>query len=247
MIGDNDTEEAQAMTIESYSPAGEDLIALLGASVILAVVIFSAGLLAGLLLRRGPGRLVAGIMLKALKPFRPGDIISGCGVTGTVAAIHLFNTVLVMPDNATLLVPNVSLMEGTIVNHTAKGTRRVDIMFGIEYGGDVDAAMDIIEEVLSKDLRILAEPPPRVVVAEYCTCGVVLIAQPWVSASECSPVRSEITASVHKLFDAEGVTMHCLGTMPPTSAALEEERALRSLPECGWGHEWKLSYRCGSP
>jgi small conductance mechanosensitive channel len=197
------------MTIEYFSPAGDDLIALLGTSAILAMVIFAAGLLAGLLLRSGPGRLAAGIMLKAVKPFRPGDIISGGGVTGTVASIRLFNTVLVLPDNATLLVPNVTLMESTIVNHSAKGTRRIDLMFGIEYGGDIDAAMDIIEEVLSKDPRVLAAPSPHVAVAEYCTCGVVLVAQPWVSASDCWQVRSETTASVHKLFDAEGVHMHC--------------------------------------
>ncbi|BBO70397.1 hypothetical protein DSCA_43270 [Desulfosarcina alkanivorans] len=197
------------MRIELFSSAGNELIAVLGTSVILAMIIFAAGLLVGSLLRSGPGRLVAGIMLKAARPFRLGDIISGGGVTGTVSSISWFNTVLVMPDNATLLVPNVNLMEGTIVNHTAKGTRRIDIMFGIEHGGDIDAAMDIIEEVLSKDPRVLDIPPPRVAVTEYCTCGVVLVAQPWVSAGDCWQVRSETTASIHKLFDAEGVHMHC--------------------------------------
>ncbi len=196
------------MTMESFFSTGYDLIALQGIGVVLAIVIFVSGLAIGIVLKAEPFQFIAGMMLKAVKPFRPGDTISGDGVTGTVESIRLFNTVLVTPDNATLFIPNINLMKSTIINHTSKGTRQIEVMFGLEHGGDVEAAIDIIEEVLSKDKRVLTEPCPRVTVAEYLVCGIVLIARLWVSSNKHLQIRSEIMSSVYKLFNEEDIHMH---------------------------------------
>ena len=210
------------MTIKSFSPTVYELVTLLGVGIMLAIVIFAAGLFFGLTLKTGLGHLVAGLILKIVKPFQLGDTISLAGSSGTVESVRWFSTVLVMPDNATINVPNIKLMESTIVNQTAKGTRKIEIMFGIEYGQDIDAAQDIIEEVLSKDPRIHADPCPRVAVSKYFSCGVVLVAQAWVSTSGYRQARSEITASVQNLLIAEDVHMLCIGNAP-TDAVMKHE------------------------
>ena len=159
-------------------------MALFGISVMIAAAIFAAGLLVGILFRTGSCRFVAGLMLKAVKTFQLGDTISGSGVTGTVASIRWFNTQLVMPDHTTVIVPNISLMGSTIVNHTANGTRRIDIRFGVANGGDIEAAIDIIEEVLLRAPRVLAELSCRIAITGYFADGVILDAQLWVSVAD---------------------------------------------------------------
>jgi len=187
---------------------GRDLAAVLGTGAILAVGCFAAGLLVGLLFRYAPGQLIAGALLKFTRAFRRGDTISAGGATGTVASIRWFSTQLVLPDNTTLLVPNIDLMSSTVINHTANGIRRIDIFFGIAHGSDLEAAADIIKEVMAKDPRILQQPSAGIAITESDAGGVVLIAQPWVSVREYSQVCSDTTLSIHRLFASEGIRRH---------------------------------------
>lgn len=93
-------------------------------------------------------------------------------------------------------------------NHTANGTRRIDFRFGIANGGDIEAAIDIIEEVLLKDPRVLAEPSCRIAITGYCADGVILDAQLWVSLADCWKARSETMVCVRSMFEAEGIRIN---------------------------------------
>ena len=196
------------MITDFFSATLDNLMALFGISVMIAAAIFAAGLLVGILFRTGTCRFVAGLMLKAVKPFQLGDTISGSGMTGTVASIRWFNTQLVMPDQTTILVPNIDLMGITIVNHTANGTRRIDIRFGVANGGDIEAAIDIIEELLLKDPRVLADPSCRIAITGYCADGVILDVQLWVSVEDYWKARSETMVCVRNMFEAEGIRIN---------------------------------------
>ena len=196
------------MIADSISISGNELTALLGTAALLAAVCFSAGLIVGLLLRAAPAQLAAGFLLKSMKPFRRGDMISVGSETGTVASIRWHSTEIVLPNNATLFVPNSELLGSRIVNHTAKETRRFDIRVGIAHSCDLEAAADIIKEALSSDPRTLKEPPPCVAIAESDLKGLALISQAWAPATEYRQVRSDTTQSIHRLLAAEGIRMH---------------------------------------
>ena len=113
-----------------------------------------------------------------------------------------------MPDHTTVIVPNISLMSSTIINHTANGTRRIDIRFGVANGGDIEAAIDIIEEVLLRDPRILADPSCRMAITGYCADGVIVNAQLWVAVEDYWKARSETMLCVRNMFEAEGIRIN---------------------------------------
>jgi small conductance mechanosensitive channel len=71
------------------------------------------------------------------RPFKVGDYIEGAGVGGTVEAIQIFTTQLKTPDNKTIIIPNSKISGDNIINYSAKGTRRVDLVFGIGYGDSI--------------------------------------------------------------------------------------------------------------
>ena len=184
------------MSVDILSLAGEELMLLLGICAVLAAAGFAAGLFVGLLLRSPRGHVLAGIILKAARPFRRGDQVSVDGSTGTVMTFGWLHTRLALPDNSVLLVANIDLMGSTIVNHTAQSNRRMDMRFNIAHGGDLEAAADIIKEVLSKDPRVLPKPPTRITIAESRSGCLALVAQPWVSIGNYQQVRSETAAAI---------------------------------------------------
>ena len=96
---------------------------------------------------------------------------------------------------------------GNITNYSAKGTRRVDLKFGIGYGDDIDHAKKIIWEALNKETRILKDPAPAVMLIELADSSVNFAVRPWVTVSDYWEVYSSLTETIKKSFDAEGISI----------------------------------------
>jgi len=106
-------------------------------------ILGAAGLAIGLALQGSLANFAAGFLMIIFRPFRVEDYIEGGGIAGTVEEIQIFTTTLKTPDNKTVIVPNAKMTGDNIINWSAKGTRRVDMVFGIGYGDDIDKAKKI--------------------------------------------------------------------------------------------------------
>ena len=98
-------------------------------------------------------------------------------------------------------------MGGIITNVSAKPTRRVDMVFGIGYGDDIDKARDVILEILNSDERVLKDPAPQVAVSELADSSVNFVTRPWVNAADYWGVKFDTTEQVKKRFDAAGISI----------------------------------------
>ena len=141
------------------------------------------------------------------KPFKVGDFIEGAGVAGTVEDIQVFTTQLNTPDNKTIIVPNSKIMGGNITNFTTKGTRRVDMVFGIGYGDDIDKARRVINEIIDQDERVLKDPAPMTAVSELADSSVNIVVRAWTSADDYWGFYFDTTEAVKKRFDAEDINI----------------------------------------
>jgi small conductance mechanosensitive channel len=168
-------------------------------------ILGAAGLAVGLALQGSLANFAAGFLMIIFKPFGVGDYIEGAGVAGTVTDIQIFTTTLRTPDNKCVIIPNAKLTGDNIINWTANGTRRVDMVFGIGYGDDIDQARRIMQEVLDQDKRILADPPPLIAVHSLGDSSVNFVVRPWAKVSDYWGVYFEATEKIKKAFDANGI------------------------------------------
>ena len=167
----------------------------------------AAGLAVGLALKESLANFAAGFMMILFRPFTVGDYIEGAGTAGTVEKIHIFSTQLKTPDNKTVIVPNAALTSNNIVNYSTKGTRRLDMTFGIGYDDDIDKAKAIIRETIDADARVLPEPTPVIAVAALADSSVNIVARPWVNSADYWGLLCDLTEQIKKRFDAEGISI----------------------------------------
>jgi len=170
-------------------------------------IIGAAGLAIGLALQGSLSNFAAGFLMIIFRPFNIGDYIEGAGVAGTVEEIQIFTTTLKTPDNKTVIIPNATLTGDNIVNWTVKGTRRVDMVFGIGYNDDIDTAKQIMKETLAKDDRILEDPATQIAVVELADSSVNFVVRPWVKATDYWGVYMDAMENIKKAFDAAGVSI----------------------------------------
>lgn len=170
-------------------------------------VIGAAGLAIGLALQGSLANFAAGFLIIIFRPFKVGDHIEGAGTAGTVEEINILSTQLITPDNKTVIVPNSNMTSGNIVNYSTKGTRRVDMVFGISYEDDIDKAKKILQEIIDEDDRVLKEPEPLIALAELGDSSVNFYVRPWTKADDYWSFLFETTEKVKKRFDNEGISI----------------------------------------
>jgi len=170
-------------------------------------ILGAAGLAIGLALQGSLSNFASGFLMIIFQPFKVGDYVEAAGVAGTVETIQIFTTTLKTPDNKTVIIPNSSVTGDNIVNWTLKGTRRVDMVFGIGYDDDIDKAKQIMTDVLGKDDRILKDPPTQIAVSELADSSVNFVVRPWVSIENYWGVYFDAMENIKKAFDEAGVSI----------------------------------------
>ena len=170
-------------------------------------ILGAAGLAIGLALQGSLANFAAGVLMIIFKPFKVGDVVDAGGTMGSVLEIGIFTTIMKSPDNKKMIVPNAQVMGGTITNVNTFGTRRVDLTAGIGYSDDIDKAREVLNGIIAADERVLKDPAPTVAVVELADSSVNFVVRPWTSAADYWAVYFEMTETIKKRFDEEGISI----------------------------------------
>ena len=180
----------------------------LGVSVTsLLAIVGAAGLAVGLALKDSLSNFAAGVMIIIFRPFKIGDVINAGGQLGIVDEIGMFCTLLHTPDNQRIIMPNSAVINGTIININAMGTRRVDLVIGISYDDNIGIAKEIITSLVEADERILKDPAFTIGVLELADSSVNLFVRPWVASADFWGVKTDLTESIKIALDGAGISI----------------------------------------
>jgi small conductance mechanosensitive channel len=151
------------------------------------------------------GNLAAGLLIIFTKPFRVGEYVSMAGVEGRVEAIELFNTKLGHPDLSRIVVPNRKIV-GDILHNYGK-IRQLDVVVGVAYNTDLNAAMTAINQVLSQNARVLKEPSAVVRVRVLADSSINIEIKPWVNVPDYGPAVGEVNKAIVEAFRARNISI----------------------------------------
>lgn len=172
-----------------------------------AAVIAAAGLAIGLALQGSLSNFAAGVLLILFKPFKAGNFIKAGGEAGIVVEVGLLMTELKSPDNIKMMMPNSAIMSGAITNFSANPIRRVDMVIGVSYSDDLNKVMEVLNDMISKDERVLEDPAPFVAVSELGDSSINFVVRPWTQSSDFWQFKCDFTKAVKERFDAEGISI----------------------------------------
>lgn len=173
----------------------------------IAALLASSGVAVGLALQGGLSNLAGGVIILIIRPFAVGDYIieNSEKQEGTVVKIDLFYTTLSTVDNRRITVPNGKLTNSSIVNVTAKDSRKLEIKVGISYSADLKKAKKILERLLHADPCVMSDQEMQVFVDELASDSVVLGLRAWVKTEEFWTTKWRLNEAIKLEFDKEGV------------------------------------------
>jgi small-conductance mechanosensitive channel len=153
------------------------------------------GLVVGFAARQTLANAIAGIMLAITQPIRIGDLVTFEDETGEVEDMRLAYTTIRLDNGQRLIIPNESLAQSAVHNHTVVDPRvRVEVEVWIPPGGDATEALDLLAADDDVEARISAVDHE----------GVTLVVAAWAqTARERGGVAARLRKeSLQRLRDA---------------------------------------------
>ncbi|MDR0389816.1 MAG: mechanosensitive ion channel family protein [Spirochaetaceae bacterium] len=173
------------------------LIALLGA----------AGVAVGLALKDTLSNIASGIILILLRTYKKGDYIEFGSYSGTVKEMDLFVTILETVDGIYISAPNSNIWGTPLKNYTRNGRRRMDISATISYEDSIDAAFDVMQEIITEEKRFIPDPAPQVVFQAYGENGITITLRAWAYSNVYWNVYREQMRSLKAKLEEAGLSM----------------------------------------
>lgn len=181
-------------------------LGMIGVQVTSFIAILGAvGLAVGMALSGTLQNFAGGVMILLFKPFKVGDLIDAQGHLGNVKEIKIFVTVLLTPDNKTVIIPNGPLSNGDLTNYTTEGKIRVDLEMGISYSGNIKTAKAALLEVMNAHPKVLQDPAPFVGVVGLGDSSVNLAVRPYSAPQDYWEVYFDIYEAGKLALDAAKV------------------------------------------
>ena len=172
-----------------------------------AALLASVGVAVGMALSGNLSNFAGGVIILVFRPYKVGDYIeASTGASGTVTDIQIFHTVLTTPDNKVIFAPNGAMSGAVVTNYNRKETRRLQFIYGVEYGTDFELAKSTILDIINKDSRILQDPAPFVELSELADSSVNITARVWVNASDYWGVNFDMNKNVYATFNEKGIS-----------------------------------------
>ena len=179
-------------------------------------ILGAAGLAVGMAFSGTISNFAGGVMILIFKPFKVGDFVMTQGEQGTVKEIQIFNTYLHTSDNKVIILPNGPVANGNITNFTKAEKRRVDFIFGIAYGDNVQKAREVLTNLINSDERIMQEPVPFVGLGALTNNSVDIVVRVWTKTEDYWNVHFDLNEKVYKEFEKNG--LHFPAPTPQISA-----------------------------
>jgi small conductance mechanosensitive channel len=172
-----------------------------------AALLASAGVAVGMALSGNLSNFAGGVIILVFRPYKVGDYIeASTGASGTVTDIQIFHTVLTTPDNKVVFAPNGAMSGAVVTNYRRMDLRRLDFTFGVEYGTDFELVKKTLQEIISKDNRILLEPAPMIELSALADSSVNVMVRVWVKASDYWAVNFDMNKHVYATFNEKGIS-----------------------------------------
>lgn len=173
----------------------------------IVAVVGSAGVAVGLALQGSLSNIAGGVLILLLKPFKVGDYIreDSKGNEGTVTEIQMFYTKLLTFDGKTVVLPNGTLANTSLVNFTEANFRRLDITVGISYDSDLKKAKGILTRLVNDNKLVLQDKDKVIVVEELSESCVTMGIKCHVKTENYWILRGELMENIKLTFDQEDI------------------------------------------
>ncbi|MDJ0732871.1 MAG: mechanosensitive ion channel [Nostocaceae cyanobacterium] len=186
------------------------LLALTALEVSLApilAVVGGASFVLAFALQSNLGNFASGLMIMVYKPFDVGDEVQLAGISGYIDSITLASTKIQGFSGQLINIPNNTVWNEIITNHTTQDIRGFSIPIRVSYEDDIRRVEAILQDILKSHPLILDQPPPGTFIWANQEYYVEIYLSGKAKTSDYWTVYEDIIRAVPERFKQEGISL----------------------------------------
>ena len=151
---------------------------------------------------------VSGFIILLDRSIRIGDMVTIDHRQGVVSQLNTRFTVVRSLDGTEAIIPNESLITGTVINHSLSDKRvLLRLPLQISYASAPALALDLLTKIGREHPRALKEPQAGAFVTGFGDNGIALELCVWISDPEAGQIqlRSELFMRIWQTFNDNGI------------------------------------------
>jgi len=153
---------------------------------------------------QGPlSNYAAGLTLIFTKPFKVGDIVELVGQVGEITEIKIPRTEMKTVDGTTVMIPNNKIVGEIIENFS--NWKKIQLSIGVGYKSDIDQAIQIVKDQISKDERVSKEKGILVGIIGFGDSSVDLKAIFFCKQDDYWQVQFDLNKNIFDGFNAANI------------------------------------------
>jgi small conductance mechanosensitive channel len=165
-----------------------------------------AGIAIGFAAQDSLANIIAGFLIFIDKPFEVDDWVTVADKYGAVTNITMRSTRIRTTRNTYVVIPNRTIIDTVLVNHSKHGETRVDVPIGIAYKENIGRAREVVLEAVRSIEGVLPAPAPDLVVTELGASSVNMDVRVWIGqAAQEKPVYFRVMEASKLALDAAGI------------------------------------------
>ena len=165
-----------------------------------------AGIAIGFAAQDTLANVLAGFLIFMDKPFEVDDWITVADQYGEVHNITMRSTRIRTKRNTFVVIPNTTIINTVLVNHSKQGDTRVDVPVGIAYKENIPRARGVMLAAVAELEGVLADPTPDLVVTELGSSSVNMNLRVWINqATDEEPVFYRVLEAAKIALDDAGI------------------------------------------
>ncbi|MHC3438369.1 mechanosensitive ion channel family protein [Natrialbaceae archaeon A-gly3] len=168
------------------------------------------GIVLGMASRQTLGSLIAGFVLMFSRPLEIGDWVEVDGHEGVVVDITIINTRLRSFDGETIVLPNDSVSNSTVINRTRRRRLRLKTEVGVDYDADLERAEDVALAAIEDVDPVAPAPKPEVIPTDFGDSAVTLECRFWIQPPNMRKkwqAKRAVVHAVKEAYDREGIAI----------------------------------------
>ena len=171
----------------------------------LLAILGSIGLAIGLALQGSLSNFAGGLLILVFKPFKKGDFVTIKGIDGYVAQIDLLYTTLTTRLNRVVMIPNSSITNDVVTNHSKEENVRRRFYLDISYEADIAKAKEAMYEAILSTPHILHDPRPFLEVSDFRNNAITFRIFIWCKPEDYFRVKEPAIENIKYAFDKYGI------------------------------------------
>ena len=184
------------MTVDALGINTNSIVALLAGSGLAIGMAFSGSL----------QNFAGGIMILVFKPFRVGDYVEFQNCTGTISSIEMTSTFIISDNGETIVLPNGTIFNGMLINHSKLCKKRVVWNISVAYGSNIELVRATALALLESNPDVLKEEKPHaVVISNLGDSAVIVSIRCWVDHTNYWKTLYWGYEEIYKSFNAAGI------------------------------------------